>query len=192
MNKKILFVLLAITSIPLQSFAAEGDLLVRVRAITVNPSESSTLPLAVDDQVTPEIDFTYFLTNNIAMELILATTRHDVTLSGASIGKISLLPPTLTLQYHFAPDSRFRPYIGAGINYTRFYNVSLVAPLDLKKNSFGGALQAGVDIDVADNLFINIDVKQAYVKTDVLSAGTKIDTLKVNPMVAGIGLGMRF
>ena len=192
MNKKILFVLLAITSIPLQSFAAEGDLLVRVRAITVNPSESSTLPLAVDDQVTPEIDFTYFLTNNIAMELILATTRHDVTLSGASIGKISLLPPTLTLQYHFAPDSRFRPYIGAGINYTRFYNVSLVAPLDLKKNSFGGALQAGVDVDVADNLFINIDVKQAYVKTDVLSAGTKIDTLKVNPMVAGIGLGMRF
>ena len=192
MTKKILLFLIAITAMPLQTIAAEGDLLVRARAITINPAEKSTLPLGVDNQIVPELDFTYFLTNNFALELILGTSRHGVSLSGASIGKTSLLPPTLTLQYHLIPDGKIRPYIGAGLNYTLFYDVSLTAPLDLKKSSFGGALQAGVDIDVGDNLFINIDVKQIYIKTDVLSSGAKIDTLKINPLVAGIGLGMRF
>ena len=190
--KKTLLFLVAITMLPLQTFAAEGDLLVRARAIAITPNESSTLALDVSNQTVPELDFTYFLTNNLALELILGTSRHEVRLSGASIGKISLLPPTLTLQYHLIPDGKIRPYIGAGLNYTLFYDVNLTNPLDLKKSSFGGALQAGVDFDVADNLFINIDVKQIYIKTDVLSSGAKIDTLKINPLVAGVGFGMRF
>lgn len=192
MKKNILAFLLAITALPLQTIAAEGDFLIRARAITVNPSESSTLPLGVDNAIVPELDFTYFVTGNVAVELILATSRHNVSLSGANIGKVSLLPPTLTLQYHFSPDSRFRPYAGAGVNYTRFYDTSLVAPLSLEKSSWGGAFQAGLDITVGKNLFINIDVKKAFVKTDVLSAGAKIDTLKLDPIIAGVGFGMRF
>ena len=81
----------------------------------------------VDADEVPEIDFTYFITSNWAAELILATTRHRVTdsastLGDVDLGKVSLLPPILTLQYHFRPDAKYRPYVGAGINYTIFYD----------------------------------------------------------------------
>lgn len=92
MKKAILVFLLATTAMPLQSMAAAGDFLLRARAITVNPGESSSLPLGVDNAVIPALDFTCFVTDNIALELILATSRHDVSLSGANIGKVSLLP----------------------------------------------------------------------------------------------------
>lgn len=192
MKRILISVLVAAAVIPVSSLAAQGDWLVRGRIINANPSESSTLNLGVDSATVPELDFSYFVTSNVALELILATTRHDVSLAGASLGKVSLLPPTLTAQYHFSPESKFSPYVGAGINYTRIYNVGLTAPLDVSKNSWGGALQVGMDIALDKKSFINIDVKKIYIKTDVLSAGAKIDTLKLDPVVVGIGYGMRF
>lgn len=106
--------------------AAESDWLARARIININPDAgSSALNLDVDTQTTLELDFTRFLTNNLALELILATKKHEVTASGVPVGTVKHLPPTLTLQYRFAPDAAFRPYVGAGINYTRFYDIHL-------------------------------------------------------------------
>jgi len=174
--------------------AAEGDLFVRVRAIDVAPSASSSIAgLDVKSQAAPELDFTYFLTKNLGTELILGTARHDVTLNGANVGKVSHLPPTLTLQYHFAPDADVRPYVGAGINYTRFYDVSLAnGAITMDKNSVGGALQLGVDFAVGKNAFINLDVKKIYIQSDLFSAGAKITTLKIDPVVFGVGFGWKF
>jgi Outer membrane protein W len=98
--------------------ADQGDWLVRARAISVQPQESSSLGLGVDNAVVPEVDFSYFVTKNVALELILGTSRHEVSLGSTSLGKVSVLPPTLTAQYHFAPDATVRPYVGAGVNYT--------------------------------------------------------------------------
>ena len=85
--------------------------------------DDTGLNATVDNAYVPEIDISYFVTPNIALELIAATTKHDVGASdGTDLGSVWLLPPTLTLQYHFAPTSRFSPYIGAGLNYTIFYN----------------------------------------------------------------------
>lgn len=174
--------------------AADGNWMVRVRAIHIDPSAHSS-PLAgvdVDSQVVPELDFTYFISKNIAAELILGTARHEVTLNGVSLGKVNHLPPTLTLQWHFAPDSKIRPYVGAGVNYTRFYNVDLTG-LDLDRNSFGGALQAGVDIAVTDNSYINLDVKKVYISTKVkTTAGAYVTDLDINPVIIGVGYGWRF
>lgn len=193
MNKGLLVLSVAVALTPLTSIAAQGDLLVRARVIQVAPSESSALNLGVSTETVPELDFSYFVSPNVALELILATSRHEVSLSsGASLGKVSLLPPTLTAQYHFNPAGQISPYVGAGINYTRFYDVDLTSPFSVSKNSWGGALQAGVDIAVGKATFINLDVKKVYIDTDVTSAGTKIDTLKVNPVVLGVGFGMRF
>lgn len=191
--KKNLVVLSAVAVLfPLSAMAGQGDWLVRGRVIQVDPSESSTLNLGVSTNTVPELDFSYFVTSNVALELILGTSRHEVSLGGASLGKVSLLPPTLTAQYHFSPGAQISPYVGAGINYTRFYDVGLTSPLDVSKNSWGGALQAGMDIAVGKTTFINLDVKKIYVKTDVTSGGTKIDTLKIDPVVFGVGFGMRF
>ncbi|HEY9100695.1 OmpW/AlkL family protein [Chitinimonas sp.] len=183
------------------AMAAQGDWLIRGRVIDVAPDVStsgalSTLNVDVDNKAAPELDFTYMLTDKLGAELILGTARHTVTAGGASLGKVSHLPPTLTLQYHFAPDTNIRPYVGAGINYTRFYNVDLHAgavPLDVDKNSFGGALQAGVDIAVNKDWFVNLDVKKLYIKTDVnVRGGASLGTLKINPVVWGVGVGTHF
>jgi outer membrane protein len=173
---------------------ASEDWMVRFRAAEVIPDASSAPVAGVDanNSFSPEVDLTYFFTKNIAMEAIAATTRHKVTLNSADLGKVSVLPPTVTLQYHFNPDGDIRPYVGAGVNYTRFYNVKLAAPLDVERNSWGGALQAGVDFMVGKNSYINLDVKKIYLETDVTSAGAYLTTLKLDPVVVGIGYGFRF
>ncbi|KMN82305.1 membrane protein [Chromobacterium sp. LK11] len=190
------------------AFAAQGDILARFRVINVNPdaswSNSGAVPgLNVDakDAWAPEVDFTYMITNNIGAELILATTRHEITTNAfGSAGKVSVLPPTLTLQYHFMPDATFRPYVGAGINYTRFYNDGLRAAaantnLSVKKNSWGPALQLGADYAINKNWFVNLDVKKIWIKTDVTAdqlGGAKLGELKIDPWVFGIGFGTKF
>ncbi len=180
-----------------QAFAAEGDWLVRGRLIQVAPSVSTTGALAtldvdVDKQVVPELDFTYMLTNNLGAELILGTARHEVSAAGTSLGKVNHLPPTLTLQYHFTPDATFRPYAGVGVNYTRFYNVDLPG-LQVDKNSFGGSLQIGADYAINKDWFVNLDLKKIYIKTDVSTAGgTDLGSLKINPLVIGLGVGTKF
>lgn len=176
---------------------AADDWLIRARVIHVAPDVSATLAgVDVNDQTTAELDFTYFLNKNVGVELILATTRHEVTLNGASLGTVGVLPPTVTMQYHFNPDGRVKPYVGAGVNYTRFYNVSLdrVLPLDVDRNSWGGALQLGLDLALDKGSYLNFDVKKIYIKTDVRNAatGAHVTDLKIDPVVFGIGYGRRF
>lgn len=174
--------------------AAAGDNLVRGRIISVQPASSSSpvVGVSVANQATLEVDVTHFLTNNIALELIAATTKHDVSLNNSKLGTVGVLPPTLTAQYHFAPDATFRPYVGAGLNYTRFYSVNLGTGLDVGKNSFGGALQIGADYQINKDLFINVDVKKIFMKTDVTANGAYLTTLKIDPIVIGLGVGMKF
>ncbi len=205
MKKLALAALIAAMAAP--AFAAQGDILARFRVINVSPdatwNNSGAVPgLTVDakDAWAPELDFTYMITNNIGAELILGTTRHKVTSSAGDLGKVSVLPPTLTLQYHFTPEAAFRPYVGAGINYTRFYNNDLRAEalntdLSVDKNSWGGALQVGADYAINKDYFVNVDVKKIWIKTDVTAdalGGAHVGTLKINPWVFGLGIGTKF
>ncbi|MHB1085876.1 MAG: OmpW/AlkL family protein [Thiobacillus sp.] len=189
--KKPLLALALIAALPATALA--DNWMMRVRAIDVSPDASSSVAgLDVSDEWIPEVDFTYFVTPNIGVELILATGRHEVTVPGSSLGKLSVLPPTLTVQYHFNPTPSIKPYVGAGVNYTRFYNVDLPG-LKVDQNSFGGALQAGVDIAVTKNGYINLDVKKIWINTTVnTTAGAKVTDLDINPVVWGIGYGFRF
>jgi outer membrane protein len=178
--------------------AEQGDWLARLRLLQIRPAVSSSIgTLDVSNEVTPEADFSYFFTDNIAAELILATQRHTVKNAGVDIGKVSHLPPTLTLQYHFMPKEAFRPYVGAGLNYTRFYNSSLAlgaTPLTVDQNSWGGALQVGFDYALNKKWFLNFDVKKIWIKTDVKNGttGAFISDLKIDPLVVGAGVGMKF
>ena len=199
------------------AMAAQGDWLVRLRGIVVSPTEntSGVMPdltdasVEVDNAIVPELDFTYFLTDNIAAELILATSPHGINGTGiiadrGEVADVMVLPPTLTLQYHFMPDGAFRPYLGVGVNYTIFYSEdasdSLVDALggatdvDLD-DSFGVAFQAGVDVPINDRWFINADVKYIQIDTDAtLTTGDTVRTIEVDldPIVAGVGVGFRF
>lgn len=194
------------------AFAAEGNWLVRGRAVQLDmrtKSDPTSGPLAgvlpadtiaISDEWIPEVDISYFLTRNLALELILTyPQKHHVTINALGIGAIGSfkhLPPTLLLQYHFVPEGQFRPYVGAGINYTRFSSVNLFVPgvgaLDLENSSVGGALQAGVDVKLGGAWFLNFDVKKIYLRTDLFLGGAKVSTLKPDPVAIGAGLGYRF
>lgn len=200
MRKLTVAVLAGLGLLSASAFADQGDILARLRIINVNPSVStdstlSAVNTSVKDDTVPELDFTYMITNNIGAELILGTSRHEVSTSLGSLGKVSVLPPTLTVQYHFNPQGTFRPYVGAGVNYTRFYSNDLKLggnQVDVKQNSWGPALQVGADYAVNKDWYVNVDVKKLYIKTDVSVAGTPLGTLKINPWVYGVGIGTKF
>lgn len=178
-----------------------GDIMVRARLIGVIPDEDATTSIGgnvgVDNDWVPEVDFTYFVTDNVALELIAATTRHDVSSTVAgSLGKVSLLPPTLTLQYHFLPKERVSPYLGAGVNYTIFYNEDApggaITSIDYD-DSFGWALQAGVDVALSGNWYANLDVKKIFLSTDVsINGGAVTADVDLDPWVVGFGVGYKF
>lgn len=199
MNKKLIAVaaLSALMAAPAmaQTAAKEGPWLVRARAVHLDSrnDDSTGLDLTINNKWIPEVDISYFITPNIAAELILTyPQKHRLYAGGAQIGTLKHLPPTLTLQYHFTNFGPVKPYVGAGLNYTRFSSVNLPAGVSIDKNSFGGALQVGVDIPVAKNISLNLDVKKVYIRTDVSAAGAKLGTFKVDPVLFGVGVGYRF
>lgn len=177
------------------AFAAAGDTVARVRVVNVAPNNSSSpvTGVEVSKKTIPEADFSYFFTENIATELILTYPQsHDVSLNGTKLGTLKELPPTLLAQYHFSPGASFSPYVGAGLNFTLFSNVDIPG-LDADRSSIGAALQLGIDIPVNEGMSVNIDLKKVFMKTDVkTTAGAYVTTLKVDPLLLGVGLGWKF
>ena len=185
---------------------------VRLRAVGVAPDESAKIGIiggdvAISNALIPELDFTYFFTENFAAELILGTAKHDVqainTAAGdVNLGSVWLLPPTLTAQYHFYTSDKkvFKPYIGAGVNYTLFYNVKSGDVADVTyDNALGYAAQLGFDLMLDETFFINVDVKRLFLSTDVsvdasnLAPGLIIPAeVDINPWLVGVGVGMKF
>ncbi len=168
-------------------------LLVRARAVYIAPNaKSSPVALDVKDDAVAEVDVSYYFTPNVAAELVLATAGQEVMANGVSLGTVNHLPPTLAIQYHFGPNSILRPYLGGGVNYTRFYAKSGgLDALDLG-DSFGWALQAGTDIELAPRTVLNLDAKYVKLDTDVMSGGVQAYHLDINPVLIGVGLGYRF
>lgn len=233
MKKTLLAILMASAFAPAVSMAEQGDWVVRLRAAHINADEDSKLgrmtnnawgggaansvlnqgaELEVESNTIPELDISYYVTKNIALELILAVgSKHDVNIhkngdvgqvvpGKQDLGEVNVLPPTLTVQWHFMPDQMFDPYVGAGVNYTRFMDNSLDLAgnqIRVDRNSWGPAIQAGFDINLKDGWLINADIKKLWIDTDVkmnlAGAGyRKIDELDIDPWVFGIGIGKKF
>lgn len=216
-NGKLLLATLLASAGATPALAAAGDSYVRARGIVVAPNEKSggilpSLPdekVKVDNAVVPEVDITHMVTDNIGFELIAATSKHSVsgtTGTTGSIGKLAstwVLPPTLTAQYHILPQAKVRPYVGAGINYTLFYSEKASDAFEAAagdthvhlKSSFGWAAQAGVDIDLTDKMFLNLDIKYIDIRTTARLVTEDLSTQRVkvnlNPIVVGVGLGFR-
>ena len=176
----------------------EGPWMVRARAVSLQSAntDDTGLGLSINDKWIPEVDISYFFNKNFAMELILTVPQKQELSSsklGKQIGTLDHLPPTLLAQYHFDTNGGIKPYIGAGINYTIFSNVDVLAgAASIDKSSWGGALQLGVDIPLSGNMVLNFDVKKVYIKTDVYVGAANQGSFKVDPVLFGIGLGWRF
>ena len=185
-----------------------GDVMVRARAIGVIPenNHSSTSiggTVTANAQAAPELDLSYFFTDSISAELIAASTQHNLranntVVGNVNVGSVWVLPPTVTLQYHFMPHSAFSPYIGAGLNVTWFYATSPATPVVTKltlNNTMGPALQIGFDYNVSGPWYLNVDAKQIFINTKArLSTALGPVTAKtgLDPFVVGAGVGYRF
>ncbi len=183
--------------------------MIRGRALAVVPQEKAKLDIGgapivggkvdISNSVVPELDITYFFTKNIAAELILGVTPHNVkgegTLAGARIGSAWLLPPTLMLQYHFTELGAFKPYLGVGVNYTVFFNEKAkggFTGFDLK-DTFGLALQAGFDYMLDQHWGINFDVKKIFLEPKVkVNNGLIGGKVKIDLWLIGTGVTYRF
>ena len=174
---------------------------IRVRGITVGPDDSSTVNIGGHTDVEtspimPEVDVTYFLNKNIALEAIAATTPHDVHYNGGTeLGDVWVLPPTVTLQYHPFEGQDFDPYIGAGINYSYFYGEDEAAGFsDLEiDGGFGWALQVGTDYWIDENWGLNLDVKKIFLDIDASLNNNAITAdIELDPWVVGAGISYRF
>lgn len=195
MKKMIVLAVLAASGLGAVQ-AQESPWMVRVRATHLDMSnqDSTGLGLAVNNKTIPELDVSYFFSPNLAAELVLTVPQKQKVYSeGTQIGTFKHLPPTLLMQYHFTGLEGFKPYVGAGINYTDISSVNILSgQATLDKDSWGGALQAGIDFALDKNWSLNLDVKKLYIRSDVYVGGASAGTLKLNPVAASIGVGYRF
>lgn len=222
--KKSSLTICAIASLVSAQYAAafeQGDIILRVGFASVTPNESSSnivvgsdlgVNLAVDNNTQLGLNIAYFLTNEINVELLAATPfRHDVNFgvsdplgTGDQLGEVTHLPPTVTVNYYFNdPASKFQPYIGAGLNYTIFFDekftsANAAAGLDELSldNSFGLAAQVGADYMLNDKWFLNASIRWIDIDTEasfnLSGAEGSVDSIEIDPWVYSVTLGYRF
>lgn len=183
--------------------ADENPWMVRARAVYLDfhNGQADGLPLGGTTRVDaksrwiPEVDISYFFTPNIAAELVLTTPQSiDIDVGGAKEGKIRALPPSLLVQYHFTQFGAFKPYLGAGVNYTLFSKRSniLNGAASVDRSSIGFVAQAGFDYMIDKHWGVNVDVKYVQMNTDVHVGGVEVGKVDLNPITAGVGVTYRF
>lgn len=203
---------------PLAQAHQAGDIIVRAGAITVDPQESSSnvkingaslagTAATLDSDTQLGLNFAYMVTNHVGIELLAATPfSHTVGtkgLGGLKLGELKHLPPTLSVVYYpLDSSSAFKPYVGAGINYTWFFDDKLSSEaedagfrgLDMK-DSWGLAAQVGMDYMLTDNIMLNAQVRYIDIETTgtTYSGANKVTVdVDVDPLVYMVGLGYKF
>ncbi|NMP17866.1 OmpW family outer membrane protein [Thalassotalea sp. Y01] len=208
-----------------------GDFVIRGGATMVDPDSGKAgvnvpalggdtpLSVSVDDNTQLGLNFVYFFSSNWAVEVLAATPfKHDVNIhdpegiseglfgvnvDGTTLGEVSHLPPTVSAIYYFDTGSNFMPYIGAGLNYTVFFDEEFKsAPKSLGFNdleldaSFGWAVQVGADYQLSDKWHVNASVRYIDINTDAdfkigddIKGSAEVD---VDPMVYSLMLGYKF
>jgi outer membrane protein len=199
MMKKSLGLLAVASCMGAMGVANAADCLLRVGVHSVNPKSNNNPIVHVDDGASLSINGSCFVTPNVAIDVLGALPfSHDIKLNSnnAKVGSTKHLPPTIGVQYHFAPGGKFNPYVGAGVNYTFFFNRSTTGALagtrlDLG-SSFGLAAQVGGDFNLANNWVLGLDVRYAKISTAAKVNGGSIGDVNIDPIVYGVTIGKKF
>ncbi|MEN8126042.1 MAG: OmpW family outer membrane protein [Bacteroidota bacterium] len=234
---KTIFTILIIFILSLSSIYAQNDdyskLTLKISGLRIFPDEDCDVEnwdLSISNEYAIGISLNYFFNKNLAVELSLSSSKHDVLnqyrgpvpyeelLSSLyytlppyiSIKDVKIIPATLNFQYHFY-FNKFKPYLGAGINYS-FFDVKdkmLVGGVYGGKfdNAFGFVLQGGINYDFNSKWFVNFDIKKMFLSTNMSVqydscqgwicpaniAPIKItNEIDLNPLSIGMGIGYKF
>lgn len=197
-----------------------GSFSVQLGVTNLAPSVSSgdlTAPSLPNTQATVSSDtegtgaINYMVTDNFALSVPIGYGfTHDVSGAGAIAGVGTLattkvLPITLLGQYRFmAPDAKFRPYVGVGVTYARFYDTNGTAVLSALTNPGGAAttisfeskwaptVQLGLTYNLNEKWFLDASYTKTFIKTrGTLSTGQTLD-MRLDPNSYTLAVGYKF
>lgn len=188
---------------------AKGTFMVDLRVSDVIPEANdpivtaagvdSGLKARVGDSVMPTLGFTYFITDQVAVEAIAGITHHSVSAvapdgTSTRVHSTWVLPPVITLQYHPFPKARVSPYIGAGVNAMVYFSGTDYNGFNVKlRDEFGYAFQMGADIPLQGRWSLNVDAKKVFTNTRAnIDNGTLYTHVGLSPWVVSMGVGRKF
>ena len=207
MKKSLLLPALAIalSAASLPALAqSKGDWTLGLGVHQVNPKSDNgsladgTLPVDVGSDVKPTITFEYFVRDNLGVEVLASWPfEHDINIEGlGQVGSTKHLPPTVSLQYHLNGNNKVAPFVGAGVNYTKFFSESergALAGSDLSLGgSWGLALHAGLDFKLTEKSAIRVDARWIDIDTSVRLDGADLGTVNIDPLVYGAAYVLKF
>ena len=177
---------------------SQGDWTIGFGLANVNPKSDNGviagLPADVDDAFAATFTFEYFVRDNLGLELLASTPfDHDLSLTGVGeVGSTKHMPPTLSLNYHFPTATAWKPYVGAGLNYTTFFDEqSSLGTVELD-DSWGFSVQAGIDYQLSDTGSIRFNVRWFNIDTDITLNGASVGTAEIDPFLVGVAYVHRF
>lgn len=201
-----------------------GDIIIRAGLTTVVANDESGhvnvngvgdvgMAVEVNNNTQLGLNFVYLFDSHYAIEVLAATPfSHDITLTNTSDNALELgdaklantkqLPPTISVLYYFNSAGAVQPYIGAGLNYTVFFDEQFVSDREAQSftelkldDSFGVAVQAGFDYSINDNMLVNASLRYIDIDTEanfgVLDTTAKVST-EIDPWVFSLMLGYKF
>ncbi len=181
--------------------ATDGPWIVHFGAHMVDPTSNNGhlagMQADIGSNARPTVSVEYMFTPAWSIDLLAAVPfRHDVRLDGVKAATTKQLPPTFGVNYHFLPEVKVSPFVGAGINYTRFFDTKGTGPLQgtvVKiDNSWGAAAHAGLDVKLSPAWLFTADVRWMKIGGHVHVNGTDVGNARVNPLVYGVSVGYRF
>jgi outer membrane protein len=176
----------------------EGDWIVRAGWTSVNPKSDNSDLVSVKQAASLGLTLSYFFTDNLAVDVLAAYPfKHDIALiGGPTVATTEHLPPTVSVQYHFLPTNAFKPYVGAGLNYTAFFSTKTTGPLEdssLKlSSSWGLAGEVGVDIMLGESWLLNLSARYIDIETKARLDGDSLGKVAIDPYVYTFSAGYRF
>lgn len=201
--KRVLVIALAMLCAPALQAADDGRWQFRVGAHYVDPKSDNgslaggALEADVDGAVSPTFSLEYYLTPNLGIDVLAAWPyEHEVKLNGAKAADVKHLPPKVSLNWHFNPGGKFNPFVGAGVNYTRFFSIDEFGALEGTRveldDSFGLAAHVGFDVAINPRWAVTVDARWMDIDTDVKVDGTKVGTVNIDPIAFGVSAAYRF
>lgn len=201
--KRVLPLVLALAAIAPAHADQAGPWQIKVGLHVVDPkSDNGTLAdgalkTKVDSAWGPTFALEYAVSRNLGVEVLAALPfKHDVELNGAKAATVKHLPPTVSLNWHFAPDTKVNPFLGLGVNYTRFFSIDEKGPIEGAQlnldASWGLAAHAGLEFSFDPRWSLIADVRWIDIETDAKVNGAKVGTVKIDPLVYGVAFGYRF
>lgn len=143
------------------------------------------------------------LTPNIGAEVVLglppkikANATGSVAFLGDDVLSARIVAPTFLVNYHLgAPGDTWRPYLGAGFNYTKFVRIESKLASDVNmSDSVGWAVQAGIDYTLNKDWSLFASVAALQVKSKLVASGSTVlqTTIDFRPIVYSFGCVYRF